>query len=205
MPKVKGNENDKGKENPTSKGTAKVHTVGYSADYQKIAPASQAIKKKAKAGPPPPTTPKNKPKNATPVEDDHEDWQERAEFKEMVKSCVVPATDSEYEGWRQCHHCHLNKKEKDWVKVKMTGDAWLECGCKTDKAVCEQLLVNRGILGKGVGDATWMRSLTAKEWFKMDHIMGSLFGFNTSWLMEKKDMIAGLKAKLAELEEEAED
>lgn len=198
MRKAKATENDKGKTKPLSKGSAKVHTTGYCLDYQKISSASQTIKKKnTKAST---TTPKNKTKNSTPDKDDHEDWQEKEEFKAMVKSFVVPATESKYKGWRQCYHCHLNKKDKDWAKVKMTGDAWLECGCKTDKAVCEQLLVNLGIIGKGVGDATWTRSLTAKEWFKMDHVMGSLFGFNTGWLMEKKEMIAGLKAKLAELE-----
>ena len=49
-----------------------------------------------------------------------------------------------------------------------------------------------------------MYSISDKEWFKMDHIMASLLGYDTSWLMYKEAMIAGLEAKLAELKEEVE-
>jgi hypothetical protein len=84
----------------------------------------------------------------------------------------------------------------------MFGDAWLECGCKTDKAVTEQLLVNIGIMGTDLR-VLWLRSLTAKIWFKLDHVMGSLFGFSGNWLMDKEAMIAGLKTKVAELEKES--
>jgi len=44
-----------------------------------------------------------------------------------------------------------------------------------------------------------LSSLSSKEWFMVNHIMGHLFGFNTGWLMDKEVMIAGLETKLKEL------
>jgi hypothetical protein len=74
----------------------------------------------------------------------------------------------------------------------------LECGCTKNKGVCEQMLLNLGILGDDF-EHKELSSLSYKEWFMVDHIMRSLLGFNTSWLMDKEIMIAGLEAKLAEL------
>jgi hypothetical protein len=66
--------------------------------------------------------------------------------------------------------------------------------------VCEQLLWDLGILGNDFEEKE-LSSLSYKEWFMMNHIMGSLIGFNTNWLMDKEVMIAGLEAKLAKLKE----
>jgi hypothetical protein len=66
--------------------------------------------------------------------------------------------------------------------------------------VCEQLLLDLGILGNDFEEKE-LSSLSYKEWFMMNHIMRSLIGFNTNWLMDKEVMIAGLEAKLAELKE----
>jgi len=78
------------------------------------------------------------------------------------------------------------------------GNEFLECGCTKNKGVCEKLLLDRGILGTDVENEE-LQSLSDKEWFKLDHVMAALFGYNTSWLMNKEVMIAGLEAKLAEL------
>ena len=75
----------------------------------------------------------------------------------------------------------------------------LECGCGEEKAVCELLLMEREILGKDIDNGVALRSLTKGEWFKLDHVMGALFGFNTSWLWDKEAMKAGLLEKVTEL------
>jgi hypothetical protein len=54
-----------------------------------------------------------------------------------------------------------------------------------------------------VGDGLQFRSLTDKEWHKVDHIMGVLFGFNTHWLLDKDVFISGLEARAAQLREES--
>jgi hypothetical protein len=58
--------------------------------------------------------------------------------------------------------------------------------------------VEGGILGDDYEDKE-LSSLSFKEWFMMNHINKSLFGFNTVWLMDKAVMIAGLEAKVTEL------
>jgi hypothetical protein len=100
---------------------------------------------------------------------------------------------------RHCRHCYSNGKPTKIVRNN--GDAaLLECGCSKEKGVCEELLRNRGILGDDF-EKKELSSLSSKEWFMVNHIMGRLFGFNTNWLMDEEVMIAGLKAKLAELKE----
>jgi hypothetical protein len=118
----------------------------------------------------------------------------------MVESFVVKTVDSTKGVWRQCNHCRINKKRKDWEVKKALGNEFLECGCSKNKAVCEQLLMDRGIIGKELENKD-LKTLADKEWFKLDHVMGNLFGFNTNWLMDKEVMIAGLEAKLAQLKE----
>ena len=64
-------------------------------------------------------------------------------------------------------------------------------------------MVDKGVLGQ-YKENRELYSISDKEWFKMNHIMASLLGYDTSWLMYKEAMIAGLEAKLAELKEEVE-
>ena len=98
---------------------------------------------------------------------------------------------------RHCHHCYSNSKSTKEVRNK--GDpALLECGCSKDKGVFEKLLLTLGILGDDY-DEKELSSLSQKEWFMLNHIMGRLIEFNTNWLMDKEVMITGLEAKLAEL------
>ena len=77
----------------------------------------------------------------------------------------------------------------------------LECSCGEEKAVCELLLVEKGCLGKDVDNSIALKSLTKREQFKLDHVMGALFGFNTSQLQNKEAIKAGLLEKAAELQD----
>jgi hypothetical protein len=127
------------------------------------------------------------------------EWETKDEFKEIVESFVRKHTWKDGITRRHCRHCHSNSKATKEVRNK--GDsARLECGCSKDKGVCEELLWKRGILGNDFEEKE-LSSLSSKEWFIVNHIMGQLFGFTTNWLMEKNVMIAGLEAKLAELKE----
>jgi hypothetical protein len=66
------------------------------------------------------------------------------------------------------------------------------CGCTKNKAVCEALLIQREILVGG--NDPIFRDLSFNEWYKLDHVMAALFGFNTSWLLYPQIMKAGLQA-----------
>ena len=67
------------------------------------------------------------------------------------------------------------------------------CGCSQEKGVAELLLMDRGILDVRNEDPS-LRTLSKEEWFKLDHIMASLFGYNTSWLLDPMKMKTGLLA-----------
>jgi len=117
-----------------------------------------------------------------------------------MDSFVIPNKEEDKEVWRQCHHCYLIRKKKNWDTRRVLGKEFLECECSKNKADCEKLLVERNILGKELEHFN-LKSLSDKEWFKLDHVMSALFGYNTSWSMDKDIMIAGLEAKLIELTE----
>jgi hypothetical protein len=130
---------------------------------------------------------------------DGEEWEKREEFKEIIKSFERKHTWKDGIIRRHCRHCYSNGKGTKDVR-NIGNPALLECGCSKDKGVCEQLLLDLGILGNDFEEKE-LSSLSYKEWFMMNHIMRSLIGFNTNWLMDKEVMIAGLEAKLAELKE----
>jgi hypothetical protein len=148
-------------------------------------------------------------KTATPSsldDDDYDgfDWEKTAAFKAIVDRLVVKTKQSR--GLiRMCHHClkACAKERKNFKHRGDFGNECLECTCTKNKGVCEQLLVDRGILGKDVGDGLECRSLSDREWFKVDHIMCQLFGFNTNWLLDRDVFVAGLEAKLLQLREES--
>ena len=100
------------------------------------------------------------------------------------------------EGYK-CIHCAVTNK-KMAPPEEYPEDA-MACGCSKDKGVFESLLVEKGILiGRNEGnydDADLVRRLktiTQGEWFKMDHVMGALFGFKLEWLLDHQKMKAGL-------------
>jgi hypothetical protein len=70
------------------------------------------------------------------------------------------------------YHCNVNRKHKT---PHQKGKEYLECGCSMNKGVAEQLLLNMGVIGKDIGDDDLV-TLSDTEWYKMDHVMGSLFG-----------------------------
>jgi len=131
--------------------------------------------------------------------DNAEQWEKKEAFKKIVESLVVTTKNTSLGVVKQCPHCKLIRKKRKDLRVKgKHGNEFLECGCTKNKGVCEKLLLDRGILGTDVENEE-LQSLSDKEWFKLDHVMAALFGYNTSWLMNKEVMIAGLEAKLAEL------
>jgi len=100
------------------------------------------------------------------------------------------------EGYK-CIHCAVTKKRMPPAE-ECSEDA-MACGCSKDKGVFESLLVEKGIL-VGKNDDTYddddlarrLKTITQGEWFKIDHIMGALFGFKLGWLLDSKEMKAGL-------------
>jgi hypothetical protein len=158
-------------------------------------PASQNSKPKTTRASPS----KNSTQTSNPDDYDGKEWEKKAEFKEIINSFVKKHTWNDGIVRRHCRHCASNNKSTKIIKSN--GDpALLECGCSKDKGVCEELLLKRGILGNDFEEKE-LSSLSSKEWFMVNYIMGELFGFNTNWLMDKEVMIAGLTAKLAELKE----
>ena len=141
----------------------------------------------------PPTNSPSAPSDAVPHEDGRFDFQNTPEFKEVLEKLKVSKGPLKNES-RKCYHCRQNKKPTQ-IRGKRSEAPSIECGCSENKAVCEFLLVKMGILGKDVGNDVELRSLTEAEWYKVDHIMGALFGFNTSWLWNKEAMKARLPAK----------
>lgn len=77
----------------------------------------------------------------------------------------------------KCLRCKNNKKA---MKPSRNGikNTEIICGYTKDKAVCEALRVKAGILVDGNDQR--LRDLSFSEWYKVDHITASLFGFNTT-------------------------
>jgi hypothetical protein len=101
-----------------------------------------------------------------------------------------------YGGKYRCNHCHLIRKS---LTKEVENNSWiLDCGCSMQKGVVEAILVEKGVIGKEVDDKG-LQSLTEGEWAKLDHIMASLFGYNTSWLLDPEKMKEGLLAAAARL------
>lgn len=141
----------------------------------------------------PPISNSSVPSDPTTLEDGTFSFQNAPEFNEILEKLKVSKGPQKNES-RKCYHCRQNKKPTQ-IRRQDSETPSIECGCSENKAVCEFLLVEMGILGKDVGNDVELRSLTEAEWYKMDHIMGAIFGFNTSWLWDTEAMKAGLLAK----------
>jgi len=121
--------------------------------------------------------------------------EEAPEFQEVLDKLKIRGNTN----IRKCHHCKVNRRPASVNVTENDEVLKLECGCSEEKAVCERLLVDQGILGGDVGNNVELRSLTQAEWYKLDHIMGALFGFKTSWLWDNNAMKKGLLAKAQNL------
>jgi hypothetical protein len=126
----------------------------------------------------PPTNSSSVPSNPATLEDGRFAFQNAPEFNEILEKLKVSKGPQKNES-RKCYHWRQNKKPTQ-IRRQDNETASIECGCSENKAVCEFLLVKMGILGKDVGNDVELRSLTEAEWYKADHIMGAIFGFNTS-------------------------
>jgi hypothetical protein len=136
-------------------GVTKVHPAVYDADFQKISPISQAIKK-SKTSPSSsfsslpfsPATSKDKTPTSSSL-DDYKGfpWESTAAFKAVVDSLTVYTKDKSRGLVRQCPHCQeCYKPRKNMKHTGDFGNECLECTCTKNKGVCEQLLVDQGIL-----------------------------------------------------------
>ena len=115
--------------------------------------------------------------------------EQRPQFVEVLERMQI--TKGNKAGEHKCSHCKFIKKammdsnpEPGWKMI---------CGCSQEKGVTELLLIDRGILDVRNEDPS-LRTLSKEEWFKLDHIMASLFGYNRSWLLDPMEMKAGLLA-----------
>jgi len=108
-------------------------------------------------------------------------------------------TKGPLEGDLKCWHCKVNKK-RDMVKASERDDGILACGCSTLKAVAEQALKEKLILGQPEfaqldrADMEVRRSLSMYDWKKQWWTMYNLFGFNPAWLLDDRIMKEGLQA-----------
>ena len=109
------------------------------------------------------------------------------EFKAVLKTLKLGK--GRFAGHYKCIHCRNNRKKLAARDLEVSE---IICGCTKNKAVCEALLIKREILIGGNDQI--LRDLSFNEWYKLDHIMGALFGFNTSWLLDPQIMKAGLQA-----------
>jgi hypothetical protein len=118
---------------------------------------------------------------------------EMDEYKKLLNSLKLKK--GIHVGNTKCHHCKVNKKGLP-KEAQAVDPSVCVCGCSTDKAVVEQYLVEKGILGFDVPDdlasQVLFRSITKEEWSRWDHIMGALFGYKTTWLLDPQIMKAGL-------------
>ena len=86
------------------------------------------------------------------------------------------------------------------VKASERDDGILACGCSTLKAVAEQALKEKLILGQPEfaqldrADMEVRRSLSMYDWKKQWWTMYNLFGFNPAWLLDDRIMKEGLQA-----------
>lgn len=116
------------------------------------------------------------------------------EYQERLQELLI--RKGLHGGKYRCNHCHLIRKSL--AKEVENTDWVLDCGCSKQKGVVEAILVEKGIIGKEVNDKG-LQSLTEGEWAKLDHIMASLFGYDTTWLLDSKLMKKGLLAAAARL------
>ena len=96
----------------------------------------------------------------------------------------------------KCHHCKVNKKGLPKEALENADPYLCVCRCSTEKAVVEQYLVEKEILGfdipNDLTETVLYRSITKEEWSRLDHIMDTLFGYKTEWLLDPQAMKAGL-------------
>jgi hypothetical protein len=105
---------------------------------------------------------------------DGKEWEKKEEFKEIIKSFEKRHNWSGIK--RHCHHCYSNSRSTEIAKNN-GNPAILECECSKNKGVCENLVLDRGILGNNFKEKK-LSSLSSKEWFMMNHVIESLLGFN---------------------------
>ena len=118
------------------------------------------------------------------------------EYHELMGEMVIHGVVAG--GKYKCNHCTVIRKNMsvDRPAVSEDGVPLLDCGCSRNKGVAEKKLVKMGIIGR-VNNRRSLHSLSEQKWFKMDHVMGALFGYNTTWLLDPKIMKEGL-LKVAE-------
>jgi hypothetical protein len=103
-------------------------------------------------------------------------------------------------GKYKCHHHIVNRVHMGEAKTAEDGATRLmDCGCTEEKAVAEWCLKKRETIGR-VYDDRDLWTLSQTEWYKLDHVMGNLFGYSTNWLLDKEAMKTGLKEALRKLE-----
>jgi len=118
-------------------------------------------------------------------------------FDQLLEKLKI--TKGPLEGDLKCWHCKVNKK-RDMVKASERDDGILACGCSTLKAVAEQALKEKLILGQpefaelDPADAQVRRSLSVYDWNKYWWIMYNLIEFTPAWLLDDKVMKVGLQA-----------
>ena len=152
--------------------------------------------------PPPPIAPVVEPAPpATSTDKDIDDILEAMpEFHSVLAEMVVTDTNATIHGGKyKCNHCIIiRKKMRDEEEVTEDGTKLLHCGCSRNKAVAEWMLKKKGLIGR-VTNVRELMSLSEQEWFKFDHIMGGLIGYDTTWLLDDKAFKAGLQAALDRL------
>jgi hypothetical protein len=132
---------------------------------------------------PPPATSPAQSTQSTPSPE----FESFSRFKKVLESLML--VKGHFAGQFKCSHCRNIRKKL--VARNLEGSEII-CGCTKNKAVCEALLIERGILVGGNDQI--LRDLSFGEWNKPDHVMAALFGFNTSWLLDPQIMKAGLQA-----------
>jgi len=112
---------------------------------------------------------------------------------------MLEVTKGAFKGEYKCWHCKVNKRN-DMVKASERDDGTLACGCDALKAVAEQALKEKLILGQpefaelNPADMQVRRSLSIYDWNKQWWIMYNLIGFTPAWLLDDRVMKAGLQA-----------
>ena len=139
-----------------------------------------------------PPTPSTQSISSSEEDSDEEDsdafeFESLPEFKAVLKTLKLGK--GPFVGHYKCTHCRNNRKK---LAARDLEGSEIICGCTKNKAVCEALLIQREILVGGNDQI--LRDLSFNEWYKLDHIMAALFGFNTSWLLDPQIMKTGLQS-----------
>ena len=139
--------------------------------------------------PPTPSTQSISSPESSSSEEDSDAFQFESlpEFKAVLKTLKLGK--GPFAGHYKCTHCRNNRKR---LAARDLEGSEIICGCTKNKAACEALLIRREILIGGNDQI--LRDLSFNEWYKLDHIMAALFGFNTSWLLDPQIMKARLQA-----------